>query len=171
MPKRQKYPHTSIIRFVWQLYYTTYFLVCKGEKQKRADYNPPSFESYVKLLRFLSSLCNNLYTLVVAASLAYTVSKINLATLGALYKVGGSFKLPNAGTSFHFSRMRNLSLWYCHFEILLCESANTHSRTMLFFIIHFIKQFLKRSESWVNVFFVATAITFVQILAAFLTKP
>ena len=39
---------------------------------------------------------NNLNTLVVATSLAYTVSKINLATLGALYKIGGSLKLPNA---------------------------------------------------------------------------
>ena len=39
---------------------------------------------------------NNLNTLVVATSLAYTVSKINLAALGALYKIGGSLKLPNA---------------------------------------------------------------------------
>ena len=41
-------------------------------------------------------LGNNLYTLVVATCLAYTVSKINLAALGALYKIGGSLKLPNA---------------------------------------------------------------------------
>ena len=57
---------------------------------------------------------NNLYTLVVATSLANTVSKINLAALRALYKIGGSFKLPNAGASLHLSRMRNFSLRNCH---------------------------------------------------------
>ena len=84
-------------------------------------------------MRLLLRAClsNNLYTLVVAASLAYTVSKINLAALGALYEIGGSLKLPNAGTSFHFSRVRNFSLWYCHCNNLLCEYA-THAFSCIF---------------------------------------
>ena len=79
------------------------------------------------------ALCNNLYSLVVTASLAYTVSKIYLAALRAGYEIGGCFKLPNAGTSFHFSRMRNLFLWYCHCNnLLLVEHAITAFSYMLF---------------------------------------
>ena len=55
------------------------------------------------LLLLSGVLCNNLLALVVAASLAYAVSKISLAALGALYKIGGSLKLPYAGASFHLS--------------------------------------------------------------------
>ena len=83
-------------------------------------------------------LCNNLNTLVVAASLAYTVSSVILAALGALYDVGGVFKLPNTGASFHFSRMRNLSLWYCHCDFLLRESA-TRILIYLYYFFSFLR--------------------------------
>ena len=67
----------------------------------------------------LGCLCNDLFTLVIATSLAYAVCEDGLAALRALYNVGGSFELPNAGTSLHLSRVRNFSLRYCHFRNLL----------------------------------------------------
>ena len=78
------------------------------------------------MLRFLLSelvsclaLGNDLNTLVVTASLAYAISLVVLATLGALNKVGGGLELPYAGASLHLSRVRNFSLWYCHSDFLL----------------------------------------------------
>lgn len=69
---------------------------------------------FAELVGSVVLFSNNLCILVVTASLAYAVCKIVLAALGALYKVGGSFELPNARASFHLSRMRNLFLRYCH---------------------------------------------------------
>ena len=60
------------------------------------------------------ALGNDLNTLVETASLAYAISLVVLAALGALNKVGGGLKLPNARASLHLSRVRNFSLWYCH---------------------------------------------------------
>ena len=89
----------------------------KVEKEKRAT--PSLSFSYrqpfgCKLLCRLVLGCDNLNTLVEATSLAYTVSKIVLAALRALHEVGGVLELPNARTSLHLSRMRNLFLRYCH---------------------------------------------------------
>jgi len=87
-----------------------YFKQC-GKKIKEVS---PRLTSFI-LLRNRLGLCDNLNTLVVAASLAYTVSKIVLAALGALNEVGRSLELPNARASLHLSGMRNLSLRNCHF--------------------------------------------------------
>ena len=60
------------------------------------------------------ALCNDLYTLVVTTLLANAVCAVVLAALRAFYNVGRMLELPNAGTSFVLSGMRNLSLRYCH---------------------------------------------------------
>ena len=108
--------------------------ILRSDNNKRRPIRAPFIIN--KLLRSFGILCYDLYTLVIAASLAYAVCKIGLAALRALYKVSGSLELPYAGTSFHLSRMRNLSLWYCHCDFLLCEPAYTHSHLslLLFFI-------------------------------------
>ena len=85
-----------------------------AKKEKDRDKSSVLFCRLCAELFSVVALCNNLYSLVVTASLAYTVSKIYLAALRAGYEIGGCFKLPNAGASFHFSRMRNLFLRYCH---------------------------------------------------------
>ena len=115
--------------------------------RKRKNKTPILCESVFciekELVSCLFLVSNYLLALVVATSLTNAESKVVLAALRALNKVGGSFKLPNAGASLHFSRVRNFSLWYCHCDYLLCESASTQSRTMLFIIIiHLIEQFL-----------------------------
>jgi len=64
------------------------------------------------LCRILNS--NNLLVSVIAASLANTESKVVLAALRALYKVGRSIELPYARASLHLSCMRYFSLRNCH---------------------------------------------------------
>ena len=85
-----------------------------SQRKKRDTFHRISLFSLVIQL-FLSVVNRyNLLALVVAASTANAVCKDRLTALGALYDVGGLLKLPNAGTSFHLSRMRNLSLGNCH---------------------------------------------------------
>ena len=71
--------------------------------------------SFWLVARSLCLYVKNLYTLVEATSLAYTVCTVELAALRALNDIGGVLKLPYAGASLHLSRMRCFSLWYCHF--------------------------------------------------------
>ena len=75
---------------------------------------PFFFASRRELLFSLLGLCDDLLTLVETTSLAHTVCKNGLATVGAIYDIGGGLKLPYAGTSLHLSRMRSFSLRYCH---------------------------------------------------------
>jgi hypothetical protein len=72
--------------------------------------------SFLERNKLLSALllCNYFNTVVVSASLAYAVCKIYFAALGASNEVGGLLKLPNAGASFHLSRMRSFPLRNCH---------------------------------------------------------
>ena len=77
----------------------------------------PFFFASGKLLCLSLGLRDDLLTLVEATSLANTVCKNRLATVGALYNVGGGFKLPYAGASLHLSRVRCFSLRYCHFVL------------------------------------------------------
>ncbi len=69
---------------------------------------------------------------VITASLANAVSKIVLAALRALNEICGGFQFPNAGTTFHFSRMRNLFLRNCH-DYPPVTRKHTVFRVYLFF--------------------------------------
>ena len=101
-------------------------MIYRKEKRKAVampiGIKQPLFVCYAllpKLLRSVSVLSNNLNTLVLATSLAYTVCAVVLTALGALNDVGGVLQLPNAGTSLHLSGMRHFSLRYCHVVYLL----------------------------------------------------
>ena len=96
---------------VYTLRVRSFFLYLFNIKGKDGVYLRPFS---LELLRSLVLCCDNLNTLVEAASLANSVGEIVLTALGALNEVGRGLELPYARASLHLSCMRNLSLGNCH---------------------------------------------------------
>ncbi len=74
---------------------TNEFNLKKLKNKRESPYELSLLDSYNELFCVVV-LSNNLNTLVITASTAYSVCSVEFAALRALYDVGGVFKLPNA---------------------------------------------------------------------------
>ena len=118
----------------------------------------------------LRILFDNFLAVVCSASSANSVREIVFAAFGALCHAG-KVKLPNVGTSFVASCLRNFFLWYCHFTLppldFRCR-APTHVFSKNF--IPLFQQCFQDRKSGINLMLLAGAFPFIQILTTLITK-
>lgn len=128
------------------------------------------------LLFYIESclLFDDLLAVVEAALLAYAVSKIVLAAVGAFSHVG-SVELPNAGAALISASLRCFSLRYCHF----CNLLGTVLLYFLFLFFcigigcaltvlrfHFCKKPAQRLKAGVKFLRFTAAFSFVEVFTA-----